>query len=58
MTTSMQTTTRAGARAMLSPILAMAVIGLTLIFTIGHAGSDTLHGATHDTRHATGFPCH
>jgi len=29
-----------------------------LIFAAGFASSDALHAATHDTRHATGFPCH
>jgi cobalt transporter subunit CbtB len=42
----------------LLPILAVAAIGLALIFVAGHAQSATLHGAAHDQRHATGFPCH
>ncbi|MCG8624112.1 MAG: CbtB-domain containing protein [Proteobacteria bacterium] len=25
---------------------------------IGFAGSEMLHGAAHDLRHASGFPCH
>lgn len=41
-----------------APILAMAMIGLTLLFLAGHAQSATLHDAAHDMRHATGFPCH
>ena len=40
------------------PILTSAVLGTFLIFAAGFASSDALHAATHDTRHATGFPCH
>lgn len=35
-----------------------AALGLTLIFAAGFAETKTLHSTTHDTRHATGFPCH
>ncbi len=34
------------------------IVGAVLLFGAGFAQSDTLHGATHDTRHVTGFPCH
>lgn len=40
------------------PILTSAVLGAFLIFAAGFASSDSLHAATHDTRHANGFPCH
>lgn len=35
-----------------------ALVGLSLISISGHVQTETLHGAAHDTRHATGFPCH
>lgn len=35
-----------------------AGLGLALVFAAGFAETKTLHSATHDTRHATGFPCH
>jgi cobalt transporter subunit CbtB len=32
--------------------------GLFLLAGAGFAGSDLVHNAAHDTRHAIGFPCH
>jgi cobalt transporter subunit CbtB len=32
--------------------------GLLLLAGAGFAGSDFVHNAAHDTRHAIGFPCH
>ena len=32
--------------------------GLLLLAGAGFAGSDLVHNAAHDTRHAIGFPCH
>lgn len=40
------------------PVLFAVVLGVTLIFAAGFAETKTLHSTTHDTRHATGFPCH
>jgi cobalt transporter subunit CbtB len=37
--------------------LALA-FGLLLLAASGFAGSDYVHNAAHDTRHAIGFPCH
>ena len=34
------------------------LIGLSLVWVAGHAQAAALHDAAHDTRHATGFPCH
>jgi cobalt transporter subunit CbtB len=34
------------------------LLGLTLLVGAGFANSAQLHNATHDTRHAIGFPCH
>ena len=42
----------------LAPILAAAAVGLGLLFAAGFAHSAVLHDVAHDTRHATGFPCH
>ncbi len=44
--------------AALPVILTTALLGAFVIFGVGFAHSDTLHNAAHDTRHATGFPCH
>jgi cobalt transporter subunit CbtB len=40
-----------------APVTAIA-LGLALLFIGGFAGAEVLHNAAHDTRHATGFPCH
>ena len=50
--------TQTKTQSLLAPVLGMAVIGLTLLFAVGHAQSATMHDAAHDMRHATGFPCH
>lgn len=48
-----------GARgASLRDVAMAALLGLGLVWLAGFAGADALHGATHDTRHSTGFPCH
>ena len=52
-TTSVKATTST-----LVSVLFMAVLGGALMFMAGHAQSATLHYASHDVRHATGFPCH
>ena len=49
---TLQTTTMAGAKSELLPIFMAALFGLAIIV------AETLHDAAHDTRHATGFPCH
>lgn len=35
-----------------------AVLGLVLLYGAGLATPHALHSATHDARHAAGFPCH
>lgn len=42
----------------IGPAIAAALIGVLVIFAVGHVQADTLHDAAHDVRHATGFPCH
>jgi cobalt transporter subunit CbtB len=56
----MTTTTRSASAVepSLVAILATAAIGLAIIVFTGHLQAQTLHAAAHDTRHATGFPCH
>jgi len=38
--------------------LVVLAFGLLLLAGAGFAGSDFVHNAAHDTRHAIGFPCH
>ena len=38
--------------------LAAAAIGLALLIGVGFAHPEAIHNATHDARHAAGFPCH
>jgi cobalt transporter subunit CbtB len=40
------------------PALAAALLGLTIVYGVAVANSDTIHNAAHDTRHAAAFPCH
>lgn len=53
-----QTLTQTKTATGLMSIVMVALIGVSLVFVAGFANSSVLHGATHDTRHATGFPCH
>jgi len=54
----MKTMNAENTQSMLAPVLAMAVLGLTVLFFAGQAQSSALHDVAHDMRHATGFPCH
>ncbi len=49
--------TSGAARRRLPAVLA-ALFGLGLVFVAGFAKNQVVHSAAHDTRHATGFPCH
>ena len=40
------------------PAMAAALLGLTIVYGVGLAKSDTVHNAAHDTRHSAAFPCH
>ena len=53
--TAIQAQSKAG---LLVSVALMAALGATMVFVAGLAHSATLHDAAHDTRHATGFPCH
>ena len=37
------------------PLIMAIMLGVSVLAVAGHAQSPTLHGAAHDTRHATGF---
>jgi cobalt transporter subunit CbtB len=56
MTTATHTAAKADTG--LAAILFTAFIGVSIIFMTGFASSQTIHDFEHDTRHATGFPCH
>lgn len=48
----------AAKRTALLPALFVLVLGVMVKTVAGHLQASTLHAAAHDTRHATGFPCH
>jgi cobalt transporter subunit CbtB len=38
--------------------IAVVLLGITVVYLVGFVNIPRAHNATHDTRHATGFPCH
>jgi len=40
------------------PAIAVLVFGLVTLYFVGFSTASAAHNATHDTRHASGFPCH
>lgn len=51
--------TAAPARAqMVTSALAVAALGITLLWGVGFSHIEAVHNAAHDTRHSNGFPCH
>jgi cobalt transporter subunit CbtB len=40
------------------PALAVLLIGLVVVYAVGFSSLPRAHSAAHDTRHASGFPCH
>ena len=44
--------------AVVLPAVLAILFGLFLVWGTGLASPAALHDAAHDTRHATGFPCH
>lgn len=56
MTTVTQTAAKADTS--VAAIVFTAFIGISIMFMAGFANSGTIHNFEHDTRHATGFPCH
>jgi cobalt transporter subunit CbtB len=50
--------TRTQAIAIRWPALGVFVLGVLLVYCVGFSTVSQAHNATHDTRHASGFPCH
>lgn len=42
----------------LMSIVFVVLVGVSMVFMVGLAHSQTLHDAAHDVRHVSGFPCH
>ena len=42
----------------IAPALLGILFGMFLVVGAGFAGSETVHNAAHDARHAFAFPCH
>lgn len=40
------------------PALGVFLIGLVVLYAVGFSTMPRAHNAAHDTRHASGFPCH
>lgn len=40
------------------PAVGLMLLGITIVYLVGFLSVPEVHNATHDTRHATGFPCH
>ena len=43
--------------ATMAPLYAV-ILGLVLVYGTGFAQTEEIHNGAHDTRHASGFPCH
>jgi len=52
------TGTRVRTSARVWPSMAVLLFGLVVIYAVGFSTIAKVHNAAHDTRHATGFPCH
>jgi cobalt transporter subunit CbtB len=53
-----RSSTNSSSMSRILPLIMAIMLGVSVLDVAGHAQSPTLHGAAHDTRHATGFPCH
>ncbi len=42
----------------LMAVVLASLMGVALLYGAGFAQSEMLHNAAHDSRHASGFPCH
>lgn len=40
------------------PSLAVFLLGFVVLYAVGFSSMPRAHNAAHDTRHASGFPCH
>jgi len=53
-----QSAAQSSVRTGLLPIMAAALVGVTLIYFTGFAQASVYHDSAHDTRHTLAFPCH
>lgn len=42
----------------LATAIGAGLLGALLVYCAGFSPIDSVHNATHDTRHSAGFPCH
>lgn len=40
------------------PAVGALLFGVTILYLVGFSNFPRAHNAAHDTRHASGFPCH
>jgi cobalt transporter subunit CbtB len=40
------------------PAVGALLFGMTILYFVGFSNFPKAHNAAHDTRHASGFPCH
>jgi cobalt transporter subunit CbtB len=40
------------------PAVGAFLFGMTILYFVGFSNFPQAHNAAHDTRHASGFPCH
>ena len=40
------------------PAVGALLFGVTILYFVGFSDFQRAHNAAHDTRHASGFPCH
>ena len=40
------------------PAVGALLFGVTILYFVGFSNFSKAHNAAHDTRHASGFPCH
>ena len=52
------TNTRVWAISNRLPAFGVLFIGLVVLYAVGFSSMPRAHNAAHDTRHASGFPCH
>ncbi len=43
---------------LLAGVIGATLLGVLLLYGAGLAGSEVIHNAAHDARHAFAFPCH
>ncbi len=39
-------------------LVAATLLGVLILYGVGFSSTTEAHNAAHDTRHASGFPCH